>query len=199
MFGNDLSKYPQDCGIPLPGPPGLDCDKDSDIAGSTRSPSYACEDMMGAVDSSECSSIESPLVLASKEALDCETDLSLPPACEVHTKGKRKSKDHKGSFIVLRGLPWVVTEQQVLTFVREAGLARSDLASEPVTLLMNSKGEASGFAEVHLAEGVDLWTVRQSLHMKHLGGRYIEALPPKPSRHSLPRIVAQSRARGWDW
>jgi hypothetical protein len=116
----------------------------------------------------------------------------------VNHKDKIKSWGfRRDSFVVLRGLPYDVTEHQVLAFVKKAGVARKDLAPKSkVVLLTNSKGRSSGLAEVHLAEGVDLWSVRQRLHMRDLGGRYIEALPPKPARKAALRAGRQSWLSG---
>jgi len=90
--------------------------------------------------------------------------------------------------VVLRGLPFNVTEDEVLTFIRKAGVSREDLAPDAVVaLLANAQGRPSGFAEVRLARGVDFWDVRERLHMQHLRGRYIEALPPRPARKSAAK------------
>jgi hypothetical protein len=194
VFGADPVEVPQIWGIPLPAPPGLDGDKDSDSAGSTRSHSRDGEVTTEGSNSPD-RNMESPLG-EPNEAPDCEANLSLPPsAYEEHNKGKIKvGACREGPFVVLRGLPFDVTEQQVLAFAEKAGVARNDLAPDSsVVLLTNSQGRASGFAEVHLAEGVDLWTVRKSLHMQHLGGRYIEALPPKQARKAAMRTGAQHR------
>jgi hypothetical protein len=142
--------------------------------------------------------VESP-TCPSNEGFDGKTNLSSPPSAdEANAKGKIKSgAGREGSFVILRGLPWDVTEQQVLAFVKKAGVGRKDLAPDSVVLLANSQGRSSGFAEVHLAEGVDPWSVRRSLHLQHLGGRYIEALPPKPARKASLRTGAQRRWRGY--
>lgn len=85
--------------------------------------------------------------------------------------------------LVLRGLPFNVTGPEIFKFVGQAGVSRDDLAPEGgVVLLTNVQGRPSGFAEVHLAAGADFWDVRQKLHMQRLGGRYVEALPPRPTR-----------------
>jgi len=58
-----------------------------------------------------------------------------------------------------------------------------DLSSEGgVVLLANAQGRPSGFAEVHLARAADFWQIQQRLHKQNLGGRYVEALEPRPAR-----------------
>jgi len=102
------------------------------------------------------------------------------------TSGERgRNGCASASSVVLRGLPFNVTEEEVLAFVEKAGVSCDVLAPENiVVLLANAQGRPSGFAEIRLARGVDFSDVRVRLHMQHLRGRYIEALPPRPTRKS---------------
>jgi len=100
-----------------------------------------------------------------------------------------KGRDQKGrprgspTFLVLRGLPFNSTETEVRSFVESCGVGSDDLSSEGgVVLLANAQGRPSGFAEVHLARAADFWQIQQRLHKQNLGGRYVEALEPRPAR-----------------
>jgi hypothetical protein len=97
------------------------------------------------------------------------------------------------SFLVLRGLPFTVTKEDIISFIQGAGAYQS-LTEDPVSLLSNRQGRPSGFAEVKLAHASDFWDVHEKLHMQRLGGRYIEVLPPR-----LPKDVTAScnRRRRW--
>jgi len=79
--------------------------------------------------------------------------------------------------IILRGLPFNVTEADVLDFVEDAGASKSLAPSQPIFLLQNAQGRPSGFAEVQLNKNAHFWEVQKLLHMQRLGNRYIEALP----------------------
>lgn len=104
-----------------------------------------------------------------------------PPSKNGRNKGRALTSS--STSLVLRGLPFNVSEPEILKFVVQAGVNRDDLApAGGVVLVANFEGRPSGFAEVHLAPGADFWDVRQKLHMQRLGGRYIEALPPRPTR-----------------
>lgn len=94
--------------------------------------------------------------------------------------------------LVLRGLPFNVTEDQVIDFVEQSGiswaLAEEGADGNPVVhLLVNAQGRPSGFAEIRLARESDFWEARAGVHMKSLGGRYIEALPPRAPRRTRER------------
>jgi hypothetical protein len=101
--------------------------------------------------------------------------------------------------LVLRGLPFTVTEAELTSFIEEAG-AKDYLApvAKPINLLSNTQGRPSGFAELHLAKSADFWEVRDKLHMQYFGNRYIEVLPHR--RENLPTIGGRSghdRNRSW--
>lgn len=111
---------------------------------------------------------------------------SKEPSADEHCGKGRAGAD--ATSVVLRGLPFNVTEEEVLTFIRKAGVSRELLAPDGVVaLLANAQGRPSGFAEVRLAQGANLRDVRVRLHMQHLRGRYIEALPPRPVRKSAAK------------
>jgi len=114
----------------------------------------------------------------------------------IVTEGRLPSTDNSCSkrhseMIVLRGLPFNVTEEEVLAFIHKAGVPREFLAPwGAVALLANAYGRPSGFAEVRLAHCANLRDVRVQLHMQHLRGRYIEVLPPKPTRKTTAKRQA---------
>merc|ERR1719401_713366 len=103
--------------------------------------------------------------------------------------------------MILRGLPFNVTEADVKTFIEEAGASKMlALVERPISLLSNPQGRPSGFAEVQLDKCANYWEVHEKLNMQRLGGRYIEVLTsrggktssngwgtPSSSRHSGDR------------
>jgi len=120
---------------------------------------------------SECASPRSDAILSPPE--DCDMRLWQPKRC------------NEKEFIVLRGLPFTVTEAEVLDFVKKSGVRSKDLlSSKCVSLLANSEGRPSGFAEIRLSNSATFADVYRRLHMKYLGDRYIEALPPKSGNKS---------------
>jgi len=111
-----------------------------------------------------------------------------------------QQKAHKnrtvGASIVLRGLPFNVTEADVMDFIVQAGCAKAIAKNDPITLLSNQQGRPSGFAEIQLNRPNEFWEVQEKLHMQRLGTRYVEALPPRgkgawgaspASRHTAKR------------
>lgn len=112
-------------------------------------------------------------------------------------RGKKGSQPPSASnhhTLVLRGLPFNVSETEIWQFLESSGVGQDQLADDSaVVLLSNAQGRPSGFAEVYLARGADFWTVRDRLHMKRLGGRYIEALPPRAGKKP------QGGGRGGSW
>jgi len=85
----------------------------------------------------------------------------------------------------------------VRSFVEKCGVSSDDLSSEGgVVLLANAQGRPSGFAEVHLARAADFWQIQQRLHKQNLGGRYVEALEPRPARKPAG---GSSRRSGKQW
>jgi len=98
-----------------------------------------------------------------------------------NSRGKARSQQLGGcqQAIVLRGLPFNVTEADVLDFVEDAGAIKSLAPSRPILLLQNKQGRPSGFAEVHLNKHANFREVQEMLHMQQLGNRYVEALPPR--------------------
>lgn len=96
--------------------------------------------------------------------------------------GQQAQTNHQT--LVLRGLPFHVSERELRQFLESSGVGQDLLAHDgAVTLLSNSQGRPSGFAEVTLAPGADFSSVKDRLHMRRLGGRYIEALPPRAGKH----------------
>jgi len=112
---------------------------------------------------------------------------------EASTEGERERTWTEGSTestgeaphrpqLVLRGLPFTITEAAVLKFIKSKGVEASDLAGRDAVVLLMERGRPSGFAEIYLAPTADAKRVKQCLHMQYLGGRYVEALPPKADR-----------------
>lgn len=104
---------------------------------------------------------------------------------EPTSKGREQKGRARGTptFLVLRGLPFNSTEAEIRSFVENCGVHSDDLSADGgVVLLANAQGRPSGFAEVHLARAADFWQIQQLLHKQNLGGRYVEALEPRPAR-----------------
>lgn len=100
------------------------------------------------------------------------------------------------SVVILRGLPFTATEEDVAAFIEEAGMSRFLAPFQPITLLINPQGKPSGFAEIALVSTADFWELREKLHMQRLGGRYIEVLQSratKPVEHYHRRAGGQWR------
>jgi len=136
-------------------------------AGSTTEGEVGTEEST----SSECASPRSDVILSSRD--DSDMGLWRPKRC-----GDKE-------FIVLRGLPFTVTEAEVLDFAKKSGVRSKDLQpSKCVSLLANAEGRPSGFAEIRLSNSAAFADVFRRLHMKYLGDRYIEALPPKSGNKS---------------
>jgi len=112
---------------------------------------------------------------------------NMPPTAEGC--GERRAE-----MVVLRGLPFNVTQEDVRVFIRKAGVKCELLAPQgAVVLLANAQGRPSGFAEIRLAHGANVRDVRVQLHMQNLRGRYIEALPPRHTRKSATKRSAWHR------
>jgi hypothetical protein len=94
-----------------------------------------------------------------------------------HIKGVRDLK-WKRSCLVLRGLPFSATECDVADFLEQCGVLGNLAPGRPITLLVTPQGRPSGLAEVNLVGEVEAEESRTLVHMQHLGGRYIEVLPP---------------------
>jgi hypothetical protein len=118
-----------------------------------------------------------------------------------------KSQSQKGKgggpeiTLILRGLPFNVTEAEVAAFVEQNG-AMNDLSPvRPITLLDNAQGRPSGFAELHLNKNATFYEVHEKLHMGRLGSRYIEALPRGrgkfPGGGGVPRPRVDKRESSW--
>lgn len=98
-------------------------------------------------------------------------------------RGKSSASPSSSSVLVLRGLPFNTTEAEIAAFLKKSGVKQESLIPDrKIVLLANVQGRASGFAEIHLAPGADFNDIRNRLHMQHLGGRYIEALPPRSTK-----------------
>jgi len=101
-------------------------------------------------------------------------------------KARRDSQGGKGKAawgavqnpLVLRGLPFTVTEAEVYAFLEEMG-AKDWIAPNAVKLLTTQQGRPSGFAEIYLAKSAYYWEVQQKLHFQYFGNRYVEVLPPR--------------------
>lgn len=97
-------------------------------------------------------------------------------------KAARSSREKRmcsGASLMLRGLPFSATEEDVSEFIEQMGASDALAPGHAVSLLINSQGRPSGFAEVQLAKASMFWEVQEKLHMQRLGGRYIEALAPQ--------------------
>lgn len=78
----------------------------------------------------------------------------------------------------LRGLPFDTTEQDVLSFFAQQGVAdRVAEVSNAVEVMSKSNGKPSGHAVVQLRRAQDVDVVQRALHMANLGNRYVEVLP----------------------
>lgn len=87
--------------------------------------------------------------------------------------------------LILRGLPFQTTEEEVYNFIEETGCQRwLAPGAHPIALLVNSAGRASGFAEISLGRQADFGEVRAKLHLQYFGSRYVEVLPPKTTPSS---------------
>jgi len=106
---------------------------------------------------------------------------------------KSQKNRANGTSLVLRGLPFNVSEDDVAAFIDHAGALQDLAPGKPIVLLNNAQGRPSGFAEVNLNRAADFWQVRQKLHMQRLGGRYIEALPPRNASKSFGGTTPSSR------
>lgn len=100
------------------------------------------------------------------------------------SKSGRSKAQVSSNTLVLRGLPFNVTEAEVYDFIEEVG-AKRYLAhiDNPVNLLTNAQGKPSGFAEVHVGRTSDMAEVRGKIHNKYFGNRYIEVLPYRSEKH----------------
>jgi len=99
------------------------------------------------------------------------------------SKRSRATKYKNATSLVLRGLPFTSTMEEVTAFIDSVGVTKSLRPEEPrIVLLEDAHGRPSGFAEVHLSCSSEFWDCREKLHMQRLGGRYIEVLqPPRQS------------------
>jgi len=84
--------------------------------------------------------------------------------------------------VVLRGLPFNVTEADMAAFLEQAGVSSALASCKPVNLLTNASGKPSGYAEIQLKSEVHYWEVHEKLHMQRLGSRYIEVFPQRANR-----------------
>jgi hypothetical protein len=94
-------------------------------------------------------------------------------------RSSREKRMSSGASLMLRGLPFSATEEDVVEFIEQMGASDTLAPGHSVSLLINSQGRPSGFAEVQLAKASMFWEVQEKLHMQRLGGRYIEALAPQ--------------------
>jgi len=99
---------------------------------------------------------------------------------------------HSDATLLLRGLPFTATEEEVLAFVKQCGVSENLLAPRPIVIITNSANRPSGFAEVRLAinelpdADARLAEAREALHLRCLGDRYIEVLPPRSKDSAWP-------------
>jgi len=109
------------------------------------------------------------------------------PSAGGHSPGtgqkSQKGKQQQMTSLILRGLPFNVTEGDVASFIDERG-AFQFLAPgpKPIALLTNPQGRPSGFAEVQLIKTANYYEVFKKLNMQSLGGRYIEVLTPRGNK-----------------
>jgi len=89
----------------------------------------------------------------------------------------------------LRGLPFDTTEQDVLSFFAQQGVAdRVAEVSNAVEVMSKPNGKPSGNAVVQLRRAEDVDMVQRALHMANLGSRYVEVLP-----HTQAATVSSSQ------
>lgn len=122
-----------------------------------------------------------------------EEETSTRESTPHREESRSRARETRQPNLVLRGLPFSVTEVAVRRFLRKH-MSLAELAEENAVVLVSEKGRPSGFAEIYLAPAVDSNWVKQRLHMQHLGERYIEALPPKPARITK-KVAARDDAR----
>eukprot|EP00927_Polykrikos_kofoidii_P008138 TRINITY_DN13379_c0_g1_i1.p1 TRINITY_DN13379_c0_g1~~TRINITY_DN13379_c0_g1_i1.p1 ORF type:complete len:303 (-),score=42.54 TRINITY_DN13379_c0_g1_i1:117-1025(-) len=82
------------------------------------------------------------------------------------------------SSVILRGLPYQVTEDEIAEFLSEQGIGAFLAIEKPVTIVLTAQGRPSGLAEVRLMPFADMPLVRQMVDRKYLGGRYVEVFLP---------------------
>lgn len=170
-------------------PPGLYAKRDTDVALTTGD-----EGMTEESSSPEASGDSPPLGPCARPCAPSVEPVVIDERAEADDEwAAPKAGRTARPQVVLRGLPFTITEAEVLAFVRNAGVRSEDLV-DGVVLLANAQGRPSGFAEIHLSKNADFWQIRQRLHMQTLGERYIEALPPRPARKAAPR---QTGRRQW--
>lgn len=145
-----------------------------------------------------------------EDSLDGPWKSRSPKASRRDNKGKGRDAwsvqtPANSTTMTLRGLPFSLSEADLLHFIEEAGVSKYDLARDrPCSLLQNPQGRPSGFAEIQLASGADFWEVREKIHMQRLGGRYIEALAPRDTGKPLgkarsPPSTRQSGRANGSW
>jgi hypothetical protein len=98
---------------------------------------------------------------------------------------KGQTKWSRKSCLVLRGLPFTVTECDVANFLEQCGVLGNLAPGRPIRLLVNPQGRLSGFAEVNMVGNAEAEEARTAIHMRRLGTRYIEVLPPGPPKHHV--------------
>jgi len=112
---------------------------------------------------------------------------------------KGSAKNGHWSSFVLRGLPFDVTENQVVSFIEQFAPAGILASMQAVTLVTNPQGKPSGFAEVQLDKRASFDEVRDKLHMQRLGDRYIEVLPPSSTKSKSSPWKALPYRNGGRW
>lgn len=117
-----------------------------------------------------------------------------PPSARANPRTEW-NRQRPETLLILRGLPFAVTEAEVMNYIERAGV-REYLVPHSLILLSNKQGRPSGFAEVQLLSAADFCQVRKQLHYGRIGGRYIEAMPPrqtKPYSGSSPAFRSGGR------
>lgn len=163
-------------------------DQMADLTGSTTSGSADEDAFEASQDFPELFSDSTPKP-KSQDRWDLDDNWRLSSRESKHgRRGARAAfKQVSSNVLVLRGLPFNVTEPEVYKFIEEVG-AKRYLAhvDNPVNLLTNAQGKPSGFAEIHIGRSSDVAEARSKLHMEYFGSRYIEVLPYRSDKIDRP-------------
>eukprot|EP00747_Dinoflagellata_sp_TGD_P197371 gnl/TRDRNA2_/TRDRNA2_68633_c0_seq1.p1 gnl/TRDRNA2_/TRDRNA2_68633_c0~~gnl/TRDRNA2_/TRDRNA2_68633_c0_seq1.p1 ORF type:complete len:323 (-),score=40.04 gnl/TRDRNA2_/TRDRNA2_68633_c0_seq1:137-988(-) len=120
-------------------------------------------------------------------------ELAAETTTAARLKKSRGSMRNLTSSLVLRGLPFSTSEDDVVSFFEAFGVAHCLAPGRAVELLSDATGRPSGFANVHLNHAAEFDYVRERIHMQRLGTRFIEVLPP---RRTAGRRVAAAQIPG---
>lgn len=123
------------------------------------------------------------------------------------TQRASRNRPSQWSSLVLRGLPFNITEADIAAFIEQHGVSGDLAPGRPISLMTTPQGKSSGFAEVQLNMHANYPEIEQKLHMQCIGERYIEVLPPQargkfgswkpPTSRRDPRRYDRSKPGSW--